>query len=300
LNLYFRFMTFSMTGYGKHADTLKGRNITVELRTLNSKQADINLRMPSIYREIEFELRDMLSAGLNRGKIDLSIQRELAPGESQSSINQALAKQYSVQLKKTETELGLISSDEAHLRIIMSMPDVFTTEPDTLTEEEKLLLKSLVQSCVERCMAFRKQEGEKLADVLKQGVESILDKLKQVEPFEKGRIERIKNRINGNLTEGLSDHGSIDKDRFEQELIYYLEKIDITEEKVRLKAHCDFFLKTLAEEEVKGKKLSFISQEMGREINTLGSKAQHTDIQKLVVGMKDELEKIKEQVLNVL
>ncbi|GAB5538175.1 MAG: YicC family protein [Salibacteraceae bacterium] len=289
-----------MTGYGKHASTYDGRIITIELRTLNSKQADINLRMPSLYREMEFEIRDILSQGLNRGKIDVSIQRDLAPGESASTINKPLVQHYSKMLREAESAIGVKSADDAHMSMIMNMPDVFETETGTLTDEEKELLKATVEHCINQCQAFRKQEGEKLAMVLSDGVSEILQKLEAVEPFEKDRIERIRKRINGNLSDGLTEGGTIDQDRFEQELIYYLEKIDITEEKVSLKAHCDFFLKTLKDEEIKGKKLSFIGQEMGREINTLGSKAQHTDIQKLVVGMKDELEKIKEQVLNVL
>lgn len=293
-------MTYSMTGYGKHADTHEGRIITVELRTLNSKQADINLRMPSLYREMEFELRDLLSAGLNRGKIDVSVQRDLAPGEAANTINEPLVRRYSKMLKKTESDLGLVNSDEGHLGIVMNMPDVFTTETSELKEAEKAVLKEAIKKCITQCQQFREQEGAKLHSVLADGVKIILEKLLEVEPHERDRIERIRGRINGNLTEGLSDGANVDKDRFEQELIYYLEKIDISEEKVRLKAHCDFFLKTLTDGEVKGKKLGFISQEMGREINTLGSKAQHTEIQKLVVGMKDELEKIKEQVLNVL
>ena len=275
-------MTYSMTGYGKHSSTYNGRVLTVEIRTLNSKQADINVRMPSIYREKEFEIRDLLSSGLNRGKIDLSIQRDLAPGESGTQLNEHLVEHYYKLIKKMEYAFEENGSSSAtdYMNLIMKMPEVTSPATESLEAEEYELLKELVENCITRCMAFREQEGAKLVEVLKDSVESILGGLEGVSPMEADRISRIRDRISNNLKEDQNENSQLDRDRFEQELIYYLEKLDITEEKVRLKAHCDFFLKTLLEKGSKGKKLSFIGQEMGREINTLGSKAQHSEMQK--------------------
>jgi len=294
-------MTFSMTGYGKSSAAYKGRLLTVEIRTLNSKQADLNLKIPSLYREKEFDLRDLLSNALGRGKIDFNIQRDLAPGEASSALNEALFGTYYDLLKRLEAnmveEKGQRTTD--YLSLIMKMPDAMKPAGDDLELAEWETLMVAVHDCIARVNAFRQQEGEKLALVLKESIEKILEALKKVEPMEAERTARIRGRIKGNFNEE-TEAMTFDHDRFEQELIYYLEKLDITEEKVRLKAHCDFFIKTIDEEEFKGKKLSFISQEIGREINTLGSKAQHAEMQRLVVGMKDELEKIKEQILNIL
>lgn len=291
-----------MTGYGKHSSSYKGRVLTVEIRTLNSKQTDLSVRMPSLYREKEFEIRDTLSQHLHRGKIDLTVQRDLAPGESTSVLNESLVSSYYEQLKQLEANLNepVAQTGAEYLSLIMKMPDTLKPATEDLDEGEYAVLKTVLEACTEKVNAFRAQEGEKLEAVLKQSAENILAALKDVEPLETERMERIKGRISGNLGDDQSESPSFDQDRFEQELIYYLEKLDISEEKVRLQAHCDYFIKTLEEERFKGKKLSFISQEMGREINTLGSKAQHSEIQRIVVGMKDDLEKIKEQVLNVL
>jgi uncharacterized protein (TIGR00255 family) len=294
-------MTFSMTGYGKSVVQFKGRALTIELRSLNSKQGDINVRMPSVYRERELELRDLISSRLQRGKIDLSIQRDLAEGETTNEVNHALITSYFKLLKDLEKELDAPSANSSaeYLNLIFQLPDVLKPVSDQLDDAEYEALLQGLDDCLSRLEAFRAQEGAKLETVLREGVENIQSLLADVAPFEAERIARIKQRISGNLSDE-SDTPNFDKDRFEQELIYYLEKLDITEEKVRLKAHCEYFLKTLVDEAIKGKKLSFIAQEMGREINTLGSKAQHSEMQRLVVGMKDELEKIKEQVLNVL
>ena len=291
-----------MTGYGKETANFNGRLLTVEIRTLNSKQADLNLRIPSIFREKEFELRDLVSSVLNRGKIDIYIQRDLAPGESATELNEPLVTSYYHRLKKVESEFIESGSNNAtdYLNLIMKMPEVMSPAAKELDADEYDILRNAVTECLNKCQAFRGQEGNKLAVVLADSVQKILAGLASVEPMEEDRIQRIRERISTNLSDEVKKQSQMDEDRFEQELIYYLEKLDITEEKVRLKAHCDFFLKTLEDDGPKGKKLSFISQEMGREINTLGSKAQHSDIQRLVVGMKDELEKIKEQVLNVL
>jgi len=290
-----------MTGYGKTVCQYNGRGLTIEIRTLNSKQGDINVRMPSIYREKEIALRDLISSELQRGKIDLSIQRDLADEEMTSEINEALVTHYYEMIKRMESKIeGNSSADSVeYLSLIFKLPDVLKPVTEQLTEEEFAVLNEGLASCIKHVKAFRKQEGEKLELVLRAGAERIASLLEDVAPFEQARIDKIRGRITNSLGDD-ADSSAFDKDRFEQELIYYLEKLDITEEKVRLKAHCEYFLKTLDTEEVKGKKLSFIAQEMGREINTLGSKAQHSDMQRVVVDMKDELEKIKEQVLNVL
>ena len=294
-------MTYSMTGYGKYVCQYQGRALTIEVRTLNSKQGDINVRMPSIYREKELELRDMISQRLERGKVDLSIQRDLAEEELTSEVNEAMVEKYYSMIKRMEDKIEGESSKDAvdYLSLIFKLPDVLRPVTEQLEEKEFEVVRAGLKECLDALLDFRAQEGKKLEGVLKASTESILQLLKDVEPLEKERMERIRARITNNMGEE-AESPSFDPDRFEQELIYYLEKLDITEEKVRLKAHCDYFLKTLAEEEIKGKKLSFIAQEMGREINTLGSKAQHSDMQRVVVNMKDELEKIKEQVLNVL
>lgn len=295
-------MTLSMTGYGKQTANYKGRLLTVEVRTLNSKQADLNFRIPSIFREKEFELRDIAATKLNRGKIDISIQRDLAPGESTLELNEPLVASYYKVIKKIEAQIDADSNGSAtdYLNLVLKMPDVLTPASNELDQDEYQIVKIAFEQCLDKCLEFRGQEGKKLQHVLAESTELILKYLGEVKSLEEDRIKRIRERINSNLNEELKNQAQIDADRFEQELIYYLEKLDITEEKVRLNAHCDYFLKTLTEDGPKGKKLSFISQEMGREINTLGSKAQHSEIQRLVVGMKEELEKIKEQVLNVL
>lgn len=294
-------MTYSMTGFGKHSTTCKGRIITVEIRALNSKQFDLNLRLPAAYREMEFEVRDLLSATLNRGKVDVSIQRDLAPGEVGSTVNAEMATAYYRWLKDFEKTMdepaGAHSSD--YLQLILRMPDVLKPVTEAFDEDEFNAVREALKVCIDNTIGYRSQEGEKTAKVLEASVRSIMAGLESVGSLESERVARIRSRVEGGLAE-LGDAVSIDKDRLEQEMIYYIERLDISEEKMRLQAHCDYFLKTLREEHFKGKKLNFISQEMGREINTLGSKAQHSEIQRLVVEMKDELEQIKEQILNVL
>lgn len=292
-----------MTGYGKLTATYKGRALTIEIRTLNSKQTDISVRTPSLYREKEFEIRDLLSNKLVRGKIDFTVQRDLSASEATSALNEEVVAAYYHLLKRLEHVMdeppGKSATD--YMSLILKMPDALKqTNDDTLDEEEYAMLHGAIEECLAMVNAFRQQEGVKLEVVLRESTEKILELLKQVQPLEGERMERIKGRIMSGMGEDMSENLSFDTDRFEQELIYYLEKLDISEEKVRLQAHCDYFLKTLNEDHLKGKKLSFIAQEMGREINTLGSKAQHSDIQRIVVNMKDELERIKEQVLNVL
>jgi len=290
-----------MTGYGKHSVSYKGRVLTIEIRSLNSKQTDLNVRMPAIYREKEFELRDLLSNKLHRGKIDLSIQRDLAPGEASTNLNDKLVKTYYDRIKKIEAELEEPGADTAteYIALITKLPDTLKPVSEDLDEDEYEALVSGIEKSLEMADGFRAQEGAKLEIVLRTSTESIAALLKSIEPLEVERLAKIRAKLQAGIDE-IKDSQKFDPDRYEQELIYYLEKLDITEEKVRLQAHCDYFLKTLAEEHLKGKKLSFIAQEMGREINTLGSKSQNSDMQRVVVEMKDELEKIKEQVLNVL
>lgn len=291
-----------MTGYGKHVDTYKGRVISVEIRTLNSKQADLNLRIPTLYREQEFAIRDRLIGGLERGKMDVSIQRELAPDESSATINAALVKTYAQEVQAIAKNIGSDQKLEVNdlLQTILKFPDVLKPNVESLEEEELKVVMAALDRAIENCQNFRLQEGLKLKAVLEDSVEIISSGLQSVEPLEPERMERIKEKLSANLLDDGNGKSNFDRDRYEQELIFYLEKLDITEEKVRLNAHCEYFLETLSMDGPKGKKLSFIAQEMGREINTLGSKAQHSEIQKIVVDMKDNLEKIKEQVLNVL
>ncbi len=293
--------TFSMTGYGKETISYRGNVITIELRSLNSKQSDINVRIPSFYREKELEIREMINAKTVRGKVDLTIQRDITTGSTTNAINKSAVLDYYKQIKGIEQDLGGGGSSEVdYLSTILKLPDVMAPVQEDLEEEEVSALMKGLQACITRLLEFRTNEGSKLEKVLVESTHKIAEDLKRVEPLEKERIERIRSRVGRGLNEAISEGGSVDADRFEQELIYYLEKLDISEEKVRLQAHCDHFLQCMEEETVKGKKLSFIAQEMGREINTLGSKAQHAQIQRIVVEMKDELERIKEQVLNVL
>jgi len=295
-------MTFSMTGYGKQSGQFHGRLITIEIRTLNSKQTDINVRMPSIYREKEFEIRDALAKGLVRGKIDINIQRSLSEEESGNELNMGVFKTHFERLRTIEAEMGLASSESAidYLSIISRMPDAIKPLSEELEDGEYEVLTACLTDAIASVNEFRLQEGKKLEAVLLSGKENIESLLSSIGAYEKERIDRIRGKLNNGVSDEQKESSNFDNDRFEQELIYYIEKLDITEEKVRLKAHCEYFEKTMHEEKFKGKKLGFIAQEMGREINTLGSKSQHSEMQRAVVGMKDELEKIKEQLLNVL
>lgn len=286
-----------MTGYGKAIETINQKKFTVEVRSVNSKQLDLNVKLPSLYREKEIELRNAVSEKMGRGKAEISLQCESNGEEKLTKIDVELAKRYYEDIELLSNEIG--KSDESVLSILMRMPDVLKAEKTELDEEEWNAIMQLTLKAVDAFDEFRNQEGAALEKDLKTRVASILSLLKQVEPFEEERLTTVKERIQKKLSEHLSKD-DVDNNRFEQELIYYLEKFDITEEKVRLKAHCDYFLETLNSSAGQGKKLGFIGQEMGREINTLGSKANHSEMQKVVVQMKDELEKIKEQILNVL
>lgn len=286
-----------MTGFGKATKTIGSKAFTVELRSVNSKQLDLNLRTPSVYREKEIELRNFVAEKLVRGKVDLALSFENNGEEKTVQINQELAKIYFNDLQQLAKSIG--RENEPIIPSLLRLPDIMKSEKTELDENEWKEILSLINEAIVQFNQFRNSEGSTLEKDFNARVNTILSLLKNVEPFEQDRINTLKERIQKNLTELVAKE-NIDQNRFEQELIYYLEKFDITEEKVRLKTHCDYFLETIKKENEQGRKLNFIAQEMGREINTLGSKANQSDIQKLVVQMKDELEKIKEQLLNVL
>lgn len=288
-----------MTGYGKAERLLADKKLTVEIKSLNSKQLDTNTRLPSLYREKELDIRQLIASELERGKVDCSFYYELTNEVvSNSIINEPVVKAYYQQLYKISGELGLPASLEL-LSTVMRMPDTIRTEKPELEEREWEMVLEVLKQALESVNNFRNQEGKSLDSDLRQRVEAISGKLVKVESYEKERIDQVRERIGKHLEE-FSKKDIVDENRFEQELIYYIEKLDISEEKVRLTNHCKYFLETLEDKNPAGKKLGFISQEMGREINTLGSKANHKELQKLVVEMKDELERIKEQILNVL
>jgi len=291
-------MIRSMTGYGKAECLLADKKLTIEIKSLNSKQLDVNTRLPSLYKEKEINIRQVIASELERGKVECSFYYELSGEAVSGTINEPVVKDYYQQLYRISGELGLQASLEL-LSTVMRMPDTIRTEKPELQETEWTLVEAALREALEQVNIFRKQEGESLDEDLRQRADAITRKLKEVELYEKERIDQVRERIGKHLEEfGLKE--SVDENRFEQELIYYIEKLDVSEEKVRLANHCKYFMETLEDSGPAGKKLGFISQEMGREINTLGSKANHKELQKLVVEMKDELERIKEQILNVL
>ncbi len=291
-------MIKSMTGYGKAECLLADKKLTIEIKSLNSKQMDTNARLPSLYKEKELEIRQLLTSELERGKVDCSFFYELTGDTAPATINEPVVKSYYHQLYKISGELGLQASLEL-LSTVMRMPDTIRTEKQELDEKEWTKVRDALTKAVGQLNNFRTQEGKSMDIDLRQRVEAISSKLEKVESYEKERVDLVRERIAKHL-EDFVKKDTVDENRFEQELIYYIEKLDISEEKVRLANHCTYFLETMEDEGPAGKKLGFISQEMGREINTLGSKANHKELQKLVVEMKDELERIKEQVLNVL
>ncbi len=291
-------MIKSMTGFGKFVSEIPGKKITVEVRSLNSKSIDLNLRMPYMYKEKELELRSYVSKQMERGKVDLTIFTESTNESAPVAINKTLAKTYYKELKSLSEELNEGSSNL--LALVLKMPEVMKAEREVveLDDAEWLQVKTAVDKSIEAFQVFRSDEGKILANEFETRINIIYDLLEQVLAGDAARIENIRTRIKNNIAE-LVEKEKIDENRFEQELIYYIEKLDITEEKLRLKTHLDYFIKTM-QEPSGGRKLGFIAQEIGREINTIGSKANDATVQKLVVQMKDELEKIKEQLLNVL
>lgn len=290
-------MIRSMTGFGKSEVSLPTKKITVEVRSLNSKQLDLSVKLPGIYRSMEFDIRSKAAAAIVRGKADISISFETTSVQSSANINKELFRVYMHQINDAMSYSGMSAEMDAILPVIMRMPDVVSTQIETISEEEKSAIMQAVDEALSNFTKFREQEGATLiADLIKR-VDCIEEYKQQVEPYEKARTEVIKNRIREHIEQM---HIDVDNNRLEQEMIFYIEKLDITEEKVRLKNHCDYFRQVAMEEDAPGRKLGFIAQEMGREINTLGSKSNEANMQILVVKMKDELEKIKEQVLNIL
>lgn len=287
-----------MTGYGKAICELPGKKVSIELRSLNSKQMDLNTRIPAFYREKELEVRSELTSRLFRGKVDFSIFVETQSGEKIVVINKDVIRGYYAQMSELAQEFG--QSDRTDfLRIIMPLPDTVTVEQSQLSDEEWAEVHKAIDTAINNLIEFRKQEGESLDADLRRRIANIDNYLSQVPQYEDCRVEKVRARIEKNLEE-LIMKGTADMNRLEQEMILYIEKLDINEEKVRLAQHLKYFIETMETEDQPGKKLGFIAQEIGREINTLGSKANEANLQKLVIQMKDELEKIKEQILNVL
>lgn len=286
-------MIHSMTGYGKATAECSDKKITIEIRSLNSKSLDLNTRIPSIYKEKELEIRKILSEKIQRGKVDFMIQTEANADSKSQTLNSSIIKAYIQEFK----EITPSATDAELLSIVMRLPDVMAFTAQELDEQEWSLILKLIHEAVDCLNQFRLAEGSVLEKDFIERILKIDSLLDQVDPFEKERLETLKERFIKNLDELKVDY---DENRFEQEMIYYLEKLDITEEKVRLRNHCNYFLETLKDSNSEGKKLGFICQEIGREINTLGSKSNNSGMQKIVVQMKDELEKVKEQVLNIL
>jgi Uncharacterized stress-induced protein len=287
-----------MTGFGKTEFEVGKKKITLEIKSLNSKQLDINTRVPSMYREKDLEIRRMISEILIRGKVDFALYLDNLGTESSAKINKGIISDYFRQLSEVHQELGL-PVNESIMQSIMRLPDTVKTVYEELDETEWLVVRENLVKTLQYLNGFRDQEGQALRADIEGNIKNILDLLAQVDPHENQRIDNVKARIQESL-ESLQLNGNVDKNRFEQELIYYIEKLDINEEKVRLANHCKYFVETMNEVEPSGRKLGFIAQEIGREINTLGSKANESNLQRIVVQMKDNLEKIKEQVLNVL
>lgn len=286
-------MIHSMTGFGKASLQLPTKKITVEIKSLNSKGLDLNTRMPSVFREMELGLRNQISQRLERGKVDFSLYVEVTGEETTSKINVPIVNGYMNQMK------AVIPNADATelLKMAVRMPDALKTERDEIDATEWKKIQTVIDEALENIANFRKDEGASLEKEFQLRISNINNLMNEAVSYDTERVETVKTRLRTALEELKVN---VDENRFEQELIFYLEKYDITEEKVRLGNHLNYFLETLNGTEANGRKLGFITQEMGREINTMGSKSNHTEMQKLVVMMKDELEKIKEQVLNVL
>ena len=287
-----------MTGYGKAECEIQSKKITVEIKSLNSKQLDLNFRLPSVYKEKELDIRNEISRELVRGKVELNISSDSLTEDASATFNMLLLKGYYNQVIDISKELNVPIPNDI-LSTILRMPDVLKTEKQEMLEEEWTMLLSCCNSAIKSLNEFRTQEGKALEKDISERIILLTQLSVLLEPFETQRISKLKQKIRQNLTEIVQPE-KVDENRFEQELIYYIEKLDITEEKVRLANHCTYFLETMAESEPSGKKLGFIAQEIGREINTIGSKANDSEMQKIVIQMKDELEKIKEQINNIL
>ena len=288
-------MIQSMTGYGKAVLQLPTKKVTIEIKSLNSKNLDLNVRIPSYYKEKELAVRKKLASALVRGKIDFSIYVEMTSDETSTKVNKSVVKQYIAQLRST---LNIDSVEDVELlKMAIRMPDALATEREELDENEWTLINKNIDIAITEIVQYRIDEAASLEVDFRERIANINTYLDEVKALDSDRVENVKTRLKKAIDDLKVD---TDENRFEQELIYYLEKLDINEEKVRLANHLDYFLQTLASEDSNGKKLGFIVQEMGREINTTGSKANYAPMQKAVIQMKNELEQIKEQILNVL
>ena len=287
-----------MTGYGKAIAETPQKKITIEIKSLNSKQLDLNTKLPWLYKEKEPEIRNLISQRLDRGKIDFSVYCDMLDDEVVTVINKSAVRNYYNQFKEIAAELK-IDLDDQIFTAIMKLPDTLKTEKAEMSEAEWEIVRNQIIESITMLDLYRIEEGNSIMLDLKKCIGKILSLLDTVQTFETGRITKIREKLMSLLEENMGPE-KVDKNRFEQEIIFYLEKYDINEEKVRLKTHCDYFIETINTPSPNGKILNFIAQEIGREINTIGSKANDASIQKLVVMMKDELEKIKEQTLNVL
>lgn len=291
-------MILSMTGFGRAEAAFSNKGIVIEVRSLNSKFTDVRLKIPQNYKEKEVEIRKLVTENVERGKIELSLEIKSPDGEEDFSLNVPLFKRYYKELDKLSSELDMPKGDIT--AAILRLPNVVGAEVGTLNKEEWLVVKNALMTAVKAFNTFRADEGKAMDEDLRLRINNIQTYLSEIPPFETERVEKLRERLMKNLEENFSKE-KIDQNRFEQEVIYYLEKMDITEEKVRLGQHCKYFIEQVdAKNPQKGRKLSFIGQEIGREINTLGAKAYSSDIQRLVVSMKDDLEKIKELVANVV
>lgn len=292
-------MILSMTGYGKACAQWDGKKIHAEIKSLNSKSLDLSTRIAPLYREKEMEIRAMITQALERGKVDFNLWVEKDETQAGASINPAVVKNYVDQIARISVELGIETPSEHLWDVIVRLPEVTaTTTVEELTDEEWTAAREAVKGAIDQLVAFRRQEGAALERKFAEKLDNIEALLASIEPYETARVEKIRTRITDRLSEltGVD----YDKNRLEQELIYYIEKLDISEEKQRLTNHLKYFRETMADGHGQGKKLGFIAQEMGREINTTGSKSNQAEMQNIVVKMKDELEQIKEQVLNVM
>ena len=285
-------MILSMTGFGRAETVYKGKKITVDIKSLNSKNFDLNVKVPLRYKEKEFDIRKLLNDKILRGKVDCYISCESLEDSTEVTINQDIVKTYIEQLRSVASD----APEFEYLKMAVRMPDVLSTKSSELEDDEWKALLEVVQESVDRFIEFRQTEGNQLAEEIEKIVQNIEYNLSEVAQYEEERIQPIKDRY----LSALKNFENVDETRYYQEMVYFVEKLDISEEKVRLSQHIKYYLEVMKNEDFNGKKLGFIAQEMGREINTLGSKANHSEIQKLVVEMKDDLEKIKEQTLNVL
>lgn len=290
-------MIQSMTGFGKGIAELSNKKIIVEVKSLNSKQLDLSTRVPSLYREKEMDIRSEVARRLERGKVELSIRTENIATETTSKINVGALKNYHSQIVDAAASAG-IDTPQDWFSVLLRMPDILVTESAELQEDEAVALMQAVKQALDQLEEFRMHEGRGLQEMFTRKLDNIGALLKEVEPYEQERVEKIRTRIVENLSK--IKEVDFDKNRLEQEMIYYIEKLDINEEKHRLADHLRYFAETMESGRGQGKKLGFIAQEMGREINTLGSKSNHAEMQRIVVRMKDELEQIKEQVLNIM